>query len=291
MGITIFTPTYNRAYTLQRLYESLCNQTCKEFEWLIVDDGSNDATSELIQSYIKEQKIRIRYYFQNNAGKSMAHNKGVELAEEELFSCVDSDDYLTSNAVEKIIRRWECVKEGTVGIVAKRKTKDNKEITKTTLKDNSYFILREAYRDKNLSGDTILVFDTSIIKRFSFPSFPNEKFVPEDYLYDKIGCVGYLNLLDEAIYICEYLSDGYTMNMNRLIVDNPKGYRAFVIQRIKLETLLFSRFLYLIRYEGISFVLGKEFILKGHLLGCIVAFFPGYAMYLQRFKKLKWKRS
>lgn len=289
MGITIFTPTYNRAYTLQRLYESLCNQTCKAFEWLIVDDGSVDATGELIQSFIEEKKICIRYYFQSNAGKSMAHNKGVELADRELFVCVDSDDYLTVDAVEKIIQRWECVEEGTVGIVAKRKTKDNIDITKTTIEDNSYLILREAYRDKYLSGDTILIFDTSVIKKFSFPAFSDEKFVPEDYLYDKIGCVGNLNLLDEAIYICEYLPDGYTINMNRLIANNPNGYKEFVIQRLELEKSLFIRFLYLIRYEGISFVLGEGFILKRHFLGCIIAFLPGYVMYFKRFKKTRQK--
>ena len=97
--ITVFTPTYNRAYTLERLYKSLLNQTSYDFEWLIVDDGSTDNTSELIKSFQNNQLFDVRYYKQGNGGKHVAINKGVELAEGELFFIVDSDDYLTDDAI------------------------------------------------------------------------------------------------------------------------------------------------------------------------------------------------
>ena len=104
--ITVFTPTYNRAYILPRLYKSLLRQTNKQFEWIIVDDGSTDNTEEKVNNWIKENKIKIKYYKQENQGKMIAHNKGVEKSEGELFVCVDSDDYLTDNAIEIITKKW-----------------------------------------------------------------------------------------------------------------------------------------------------------------------------------------
>jgi len=100
--ITVFTPTYNRAYILNRLYESLKKQSSKSFLWLIIDDGSTDNTEELVNAWIRENIIEIRYYKQENGGKQRAHNKAVELCDTELFICVDSDDYLTENAIEGV---------------------------------------------------------------------------------------------------------------------------------------------------------------------------------------------
>ena len=97
--ITVFTPTYNRAYMIDKLYDSLCLQTCKDFEWIVVDDGSVDNTEELIQNFIQENKIHIVYYKQKNQGKHIAINKGVELAKGELFFIVDSDDILPKDSL------------------------------------------------------------------------------------------------------------------------------------------------------------------------------------------------
>ena len=119
--LTVFTPTYNRAYTLGRLYESLCRQSNKNFEWLVVDDGSKDGTEELIKSWQSEEKISIRYIYQENGGKMRAHNRGVKSTETELFVCVDSDDYLVDDGIEKILSFW------------------NREYSKGYAKSNSVF--------------------------------------------------------------------------------------------------------------------------------------------------------
>ena len=103
MLVTVFTPTYNRAYILEQLYRSLCSQTCKNFEWLIVDDGSTDNTCELVALWSQENKFSIRYYLQKNGGKHRAINKGVELAQGELFYIVDSDDQLPPNSINDIL--------------------------------------------------------------------------------------------------------------------------------------------------------------------------------------------
>ena len=101
--ITIFTPTYNRLYSMKRLYRSLINQTNKDFIWLIVDDGSTDKTEEYVREWINNNKIEIRYLYQKNQGKQVAHNLAVENCNTDFFICVDSDDYLTNNAVEIMI--------------------------------------------------------------------------------------------------------------------------------------------------------------------------------------------
>ena len=109
--ITIFTPSYNRAYRLLALYESLCNQTCFDFEWLIVDDGSNDNTEELVQTWLNESKFNIRYIKQCNGGKHRAVNHGVREAKGELFYIVDSDDILPKDAIECIMQQYLTIKD------------------------------------------------------------------------------------------------------------------------------------------------------------------------------------
>ena len=104
--LTVFTPAYNRAHTIGRTYESLCRQTCQDFEWLVIDDGSSDHTKELVEGWIKENKIPIRYIYQNNQGMHGAHNTAYRNIHTELNTCIDSDDYMPDDAVEKIISFW-----------------------------------------------------------------------------------------------------------------------------------------------------------------------------------------
>ena len=106
MLLTIFTPTYNRAYSLERLYKSLVTQSLKDFEWLVVDDGSTDNTEELINKFVSDNKVKICYFKQENGGKHRAINRGAAMAQGDYFLIVDSDDYLTSDAVESIKREW-----------------------------------------------------------------------------------------------------------------------------------------------------------------------------------------
>ncbi len=105
--LTVFTPTYNRAFTLHLCYESLKRQSCKDFVWLIIDDGSSDNTRELVNSWIAENTVSIQYYYQENQGMHGAHNAAYERIETELNVCIDSDDYMADHAIEKIISFWK----------------------------------------------------------------------------------------------------------------------------------------------------------------------------------------
>ncbi|MBP2623960.1 glycosyltransferase family A protein [Streptococcus oricebi] len=259
-GITIFTPTYNRAHTLERLYDSLCRQTSKEFEWLIVDDGSDDETAVLVQKWQQEGRLTIRYLYQANAGKSQAHNLGVENAGFELFSCVDSDDYLVDQAVQRILEVWRSL-PNAIGIVCLRGKTSTSPLTQWRM-EQAYSTLREAYQSNLIQGDTMLVYQTSIIANYQFPSFKNEKFVPETYLYDQLDQVGQLYFLKEILYIGEYQADGYTASMKKIIAENPRGYEAYIQQRLDLDTRIRDLIADTIRYIAIKLVVRDNSLFK-----------------------------
>lgn len=290
MKLTIFTPTYNRAYILPKLYESLKSQSNKNFIWLIVDDGSTDDTEDLVNNWIKEEQIKIQYFKQSNQGKSIAHNKGVSLTETELFTCVDSDDYLRNDAVELILKNWTAIKENNnvIGILALKGKPDSSKFT--TIRNNiKYTTLSEGYRKHGLQGDSMLIYRSDIIKKYEFPKFEGEKFVPEAYLYDLLDQEGKLFILREIIYYYEYLEDGYTKNMAKLIKKNPKGYLTFIEQRLKFDRNLMEKVKNTIKYTAICKVLKKKNYIRKSVYPMITFFtWPiGLIFYFTRYKNVE----
>lgn len=218
--ITIFTPTYNRAHTLTRLYNSLLNQSFKDFEWLIVDDGSTDNTKPLIESFINENKINIRYYKQENGGKHRAINKGVLLANGELFFIVDSDDYLVDNALEIIQNEYKLIQTDNefAGVSGRRIYPDEKLIgneMKTSPIDANALDIRIKYR---ITGDMAEVYKTDVLKRYPFPDFPGEKFCAESLVWNRIAQKYKFRYTNHKFYVCEYLPGGLSnaFNINRI---------------------------------------------------------------------------
>ena len=224
MELTIFTPVYNRAHLINRLYESLLMQNDQNFVWLIVDDGSTDDLGRLIEEYKKNSSFEIRYYYQKNQGKHIAHNMGVDKCDTELFVCVDSDDYLTNDAVEKIYAAHKANSSRDVLGYYFRKIDTNGNISggNFSLK-NSLVGLREIYYRYGFVGELAIVLKTNLMKGFSFPQYDNERFVSEKVFYNQITAIAPMIYFDEAIYIFEYQESGYTMNSNRLLAKNPKG--------------------------------------------------------------------
>ncbi len=194
MRITVFTPTFNRAYIIEKLYQSLKKQTFRDFEWIVINDGSIDNTNELFKEImIDSHDFSIRYFSVPNGGKHRAINLGVNLAQGELFFIVDSDDYLTDNALEIIdnIEKGipQAKKNEFAGICGLRGYDEKNYIGTTFEKENQdtldiTVLEREKY---NISGDKSEVFYTSILKKYPFPEFKNEKFVTECVVWDKIA--------------------------------------------------------------------------------------------------------
>ena len=289
MLLTVFTPTYNRAYTLSKLYESLTRQTVRDFEWLIVDDGSTDSTSELVKRWALDEMIDIRYIRKENGGKSSAHNVGAKEARGELFICVDSDDYLANSAVEIIRNAWAVADADNVGVVAYKALNNGKSVTDIKNKSVISFTLKDGYDAYGLTGDTALVFKTEAARRFEFPSFEGETFVPEGYLYDKIDTLGTLLVVREPIYICEYLDDGYTANMKRTLYKNPNGYFAYIENRLKIDKTFKQRLLDSIRYMAMAIAHKRSRKVRGapYPWIALLAYLPGLALYARDFKRYK----
>lgn len=225
-AITVFTPTYNRAFCLEQLYESLARQTDPNFLWLVVDDGSTDGTQSLVNDWIAEQKIEIRYIYQENQGMHSGHNAAYRAIETELNVCVDSDDYMPDNAIELILKKWRSSDtKGMAGLIGLDAFKNGK-IVGTKMPEN----LRETtvtdlYQKHKITGDKKLVIKTSVVKEFPpYPIFPNEKLVPLGILYLMIDQKYQWICTNDVYCIVEYLSDGSSQNIVNQYQKSPKGF-------------------------------------------------------------------
>lgn len=224
--LTIFTPTYNRAHTLPRTYASLKNQSCMDFVWLIVDDGSTDDTRSLIYGWqAQEREFEIRYLYKENGGMHTAHNTAYENIDTELNVCIDSDDCLAPGAVEKILSKWEQVREsGCAGLIALDADFDGNIIGKGFPKDVAEITLNGYYAAGG-AGDKKLIYRTDVIRQYPpYPEFQGEKYVALAYKYRLIDQDYVLAVLDEIVCLVEYQPDGHGAGMWREYVRSPKGF-------------------------------------------------------------------
>ena len=242
--ITIFTPTYNRAHTLPQLYKSLCRQTCKDFTWSIVDDGSSDNTEGIINQWTEESMIDISYVKQANGGKMRAHNHGVRICTTPLFVCVDSDDYVTDSFVEEIKASWLpfLSDNSLAGIIAYKSIKgeDGEYRVRCSFPFSGKSTQSHLYQS-GFFGDLTIVFKTDVIKKFPFLEVEGENFSTEDYAYDQIDEEYQYILVDKAWTLCEYMPDGYSQAEKLLYTKNPKGWALFYNQKAKFTHTYFSK--------------------------------------------------
>lgn len=251
--LTVFTPTYNRANLLSRGYNALCRQTLSDCCWLIIDDGSNDNTSELVRSWLNNKTccdvdggfegysndaswLHIRYCYKKNGGLHTGYNKAIELIKTELCVCIDSDDYMPDDAVEKIVSLWN--KKGNLdvaGIMGLDFYIDGSPI-------GGYFpdnidtlrIIEMVPKYKHV-GDVKVVHRTELLKSVApQPSFDGEKNFNPIYLFHKIDVNYPLLLLNDNLCFVEYQPDGMTVNIYNQYVNSPRSFS-------ELRRLLMSR--------------------------------------------------
>lgn len=229
--ITVFTPTYNRAHTLPRLYESLNDQTSNNFEWLVVDDGSSDNTEELVNHFIEEANFPIQYLKQKNQGKHIAINRGMNNANGDYFMVVDSDDYLLPKAIEvfdKLILK----------IVDKS---DFAAITAIHFVDTICYnpenygkkewLLEEGYHWEH-QGEMVYCFKTAVLRKFPFPQFEGEKFCPESLVFNRIKQKYKILATDHVIARGDYLAGGLSDNFGKLILKNPRAFMLSYAEKL-----------------------------------------------------------
>jgi len=242
MKFTVFTPTFNRKELLEKLYKSLQKQTFKDFEWLIVDDGSTDGTKEKVEEFLSEKKLEIKYYFKENGGKQRAYNFATEKANGELFICLDSDDEYVENGLEIILKYWKKYeKNSDIAGMGYLSTYPNREIIGSSFPEKEMISTQfEIYNKYGVKGDKGLMFRTEIIKKYKFPVFEDEKFVTEAVVYNRI-CEKYkMVYVNEKIEIKEYQEDGLTAKYNNLLLRNPKG-QALYHNEINSQKLTFKQ--------------------------------------------------
>ena len=233
--LTVFTPTYNRARTLQRTYESLCRQDCKEFIWLIIDDGSTDGTSELVQSWQrKENGFEVQYIYKENGGMHTAHNTAYENIHTELNICIDSDDRMALGAVKKIRDTWGKVKgKGYAGLIALDADFTGNIIGKDFSAEMIDTTLGGYYAAGGL-GDKKLIYRTDVINSVPpYPVFQDEKYVGLVYKYTLVDQKYKLYVMKEVVCEVEYQEDGSTGTMWKQYLQNPKGF-AF-LRRVAMQ--------------------------------------------------------
>lgn len=284
--LTIFTPAYNRAYTLHLGYEALLRQTCQDFEWLIIDDGSTDNTRELVSGWIKENKIPIRYHYQENQGMHGAHNTAYRLITTELNTCIDSDDYMPDNAVEKIVTFWKKYGSNQVAGIIGLDADFQGNIIGTTFAEKQTTLGN--FYALGGKGDKKMIYRTEIINKYpEYPLFKGEKYVSLGYKYELIDQDYPLLTLNEVLVKVEYRPDGSSMNMFRQYIKNPQGFAFIRKSSMQLAPTAKRRFMEAIHYVSSSLILkNKRFLQespKKLLTLCAIPF--GIALYLFiRFK-------
>lgn len=235
MRITVFTPAYNRGYIIEKLYHSLRRQSFTDFEWVVVDDGSSDNTEQLFAKITQDVNFfPVRYVKTENGGKHRAINTGVSMAAGELFFIVDSDDYLSDDALEVIDQTERSIpadiKEQFAGVCGLRGYDADTPIGKTFAGEILDITMLERAKHK-ITGDKAEVIYTHVMKKYPFPTFEGENFLTEAVVWDRISRDGLkLRFFNRISIVCNYLPDGLSAQGSNIFVNNPKGWGLYLYQ-------------------------------------------------------------
>ena len=241
MKISVLTPTYNRAESLEKLYTSLVvnSNSNIEFEWLIMDDGSTDRTKIVVENFIKQNIVDIKYFYQENQGKMSAINNLMkEVTGDIVFTC-DSDDYLVTGAFD-VIKKYadKLLDDETVYALAFLKKNEHGKVSGKKFSENLHRSdMFSLYFRENMTGEKILVFKTEIRKRFKHELEADEKFVTEARMYHKMDRDYDIIGINEILEIGDYRSDGYTKNILETFKNSPLGYYMYFKEILEKDFL------------------------------------------------------
>ena len=258
--LTIFTPTYNRADLLHHCYESLLRQTDSRFKWLVIDDGSTDNTSELVNQWILENKILIVYKYKENGGLHTAYNAAIELLDTELSVCIDSDDWMPDNAVEIILSTWERNKSSELaGMIGLDITVEGKLIG-SHINDGEYINPIDLMTSKDNGADKKYVMVTDIYKRFApMPVFTGEKNFNPHYMVIKMCKEGYRFLaIDKCLCIVDYQQNGMSSGILRQFLNSPNSFAEYRRAILEIDSLSIKYRLKMIIHYVSSNILAKN---------------------------------
>lgn len=254
MKISILTPTFNRANDIERLYSSLIvnNNSNIKFEWLIMDDGSEDKTKIQVDNFIKQNIIEIGYYSQQNQGKMAAINNLMKYVTGDICVTCDSDDYFDVGAFDKIEKYAEkLLNDETVYALAFLKSNEKGKISGEKFSENLHRTdMFSLYFREQMTGEKILVFKTDIRKKYKHELEADEKFITEARMYHKLDLDYDILGINEVLEIGDYQSDGYTRNIDKIFKENPHGYYSYFkeILEMDLKGVTFSKRMYVYKH-------------------------------------------
>ncbi len=290
--LTVFTPSFNRAHTLPRLYRSLLNQSNKNFVWLIVDDGSTDNTAELVKQWQKNAGgFEIRYIYKENGGMHTAHNTAYESIDTELNVCIDSDDELTLKAVETILKLWdETDREKCAGIVGLDADLKTGKVIGTEFPPEMKETTLQGFYANGGKGDKKLVYRTDVMKALPpYPVFEGEKYVSLGYKYQLCDQKYLLRATNTVLCNVEYQTDGSSMNMLRQYLKNPNGFAFVRKENMKYNSTLKRNIIDNIHYASSSIIAkNRKFISQSPKKLLTVLCIP-FGVMLTAYIKLKVK--
>jgi|WetSurSiteA1Bulk_404760.scaffolds.fasta_scaffold00026_26 glycosyltransferase involved in cell wall biosynthesis len=283
---TVLTPTYNRAHTLHRVYDSLLAQTFQDFEWLIVDDGSTDDTETLVLSWIREKYLDIRYVKKNNGGKHTAINIGVAEAKGEMIVIIDSDDQCETFMLEKFKYYWDSIpiseRAEFAGVVSLARHFDGQIVGNCfplNIMDGAIYDVSDRYH-----GDKLNLIRTDIMKLFPFPVFEGEKFIAEGLIWSRISQTYKFRHINEILMLVDYQHDGLSANSLNCRLQSPLGTLLYykeacdlpVIYSMRLKNVInFFRFGFHFNKTRVCFIQSPSFpyALLGFFMGGIAYFY------------------
>lgn len=293
--ITVFTATYNRGHLIQRIYQSLLRQKEFNFEWLVIDDGSQDRTEELFNEWLqRENPFEIRYYRQKNQGLIRTLNRGINLARGDFFSKIDSDDYVVDDYAANI-SKWVASIENSTSIYAVsgvRVTSDGiplkgkwPDIPRELGFVDATDLERAAY---DLDADMCEAWRTDVLRNYPFPVWNGEKFAPEQIVFNQIALDGYkIRWYPVAMSICEYQEGGLTKGARKLEIENPMGYAMMYNHKLKYDIPFAQKLRCAMQCTALSIVgRNPQYILQTNLpIAAIATLFPGVLLAIRR----KWQ--
>lgn len=293
--ITVFTATYNRGHLIQRIYQSLLRQKEFNFEWLVIDDGSQDQTEDLFNDWTsRDNPFEIRYYKQENRGLIRTLNWGIELARGEYFAKIDSDDYVVDDYMRNV-STWIASIAGMKDIYAVAGVKVDS--ARRPLKgkwpiippDPGYLDATDLQRAVyDLDADMCEAWRTDVLRQYPFPVWKSEKFAPEQIVFNQIALDGYkIRWYPTAMAICEYQDDGLTKGSRKLEIQNPMGYAMMYNHKLKYDIPFVQKLRCAMQCTALSIV-GRnlQYILQTNLpIAAIATLFPGVLLAIRR----KWQ--